>query len=753
MAARAPNNPDPQKVELVLAQLESLPPLAPIATRILALTEDSSSHARQIIDLISADPALTARVLSVLGRAEHGVRSKSITIENAVKMLGYASIRQITLALKVMEAFNGAGDEPRVEGGFDRAEFWKHCLAVACAARRIAMAMPKFGAPDEAFVNGLLHDLGKIAIETAMPKSFDRIVRLSDEQRADIADVERQILGVDHTVVGHRLAEMWGLPQKLSECIWLHHQHPDGLPASVSSGGHVQVVQLADVIAREQRIGYSGNHRIANSSRILASHLGLAESERAAIIESLVDEIEQRAAWIGADALNSRDVYLRALMRMTDELTSANATLTDQNRRLHRERAYFSGMQELARGLSPKCTVREACGVGATTLRRVLGASAVHISVVDSDGRWMEWSLSDNAGVESGLAECEASSEPEEMQAAVDLARAGVWLAPPPAGIAKRVDPFSGRMGEGPLWLLPLVREQRWVGAAMFRESAARIAALRTEATEIEAMGGAIALAIAQAQSREAAVALSDELAEVNRRLGTVESELLQTKNLAAMVTLASGAAHELNNPLAVIAGRAQMLSRREDRAEVRESLDIIARQAHVCSAIVTELMAFAKSAAPRPAAVNVRRTVEDVATELKAAGLLADGQLRLEIKSDTADAWFDPGQLRGVVVELLRNAVEATPSSSRRLCVKAASVSTENVVVISVVDNGRGMTPDVLDRATEPFFSSRPAGRGRGLGLARVQRWLHQGGGRLSIDSEPGKGTIVEVRLPAAGE
>ena len=127
-------------------------------------------------------------------------------------------------------------------------------------------------------------------------------------------------------------------------------------------------------------------------------------------------------------------------------------------------------------------------------------------------------------------------------------------VAPPAAGMAKRADRLSGKLGEGPIWLLPLVHEQRWVGGAIFRESAARVAKLRAETAEIESLSGAVGLALAQARARESAVALSDELAEVNRRLGTVESELLQARNLETIVTLAAGAAHELNNPLAVIA-------------------------------------------------------------------------------------------------------------------------------------------------------------------------------------------------------
>ncbi len=752
MTPEVSNSHDARKVELVLSQLDALPPLAPIAARILALTEDSRSNARQIIELISADPALTARVLSILGRAEHGMKTKALSIENAVVLLGFSTIRQITLALKVMEVFGPASNETREEGGFDRAEFWKHCLCVACAAREIATALPRCGSPDEAFVHGLLHDIGKIALDTAMPKAFHRIAREANEHRADIADMERRMLGVDHAVIGRRLAEKWGLPRALTECIWLHHQHPEGLPDSIASGLHVQVVQLADTIAREQRIGYSGNHRFMISSRILATKLGLTEKQRQAIVTSLVDEIERRAAWIGSDSLNTREVYLRALQQSTEELTATNTELSLRNACLVRQSVYFNALESLSRNIAPRASVRDVCAVGAAVLREVLGVERVHVHVVSADGQWTEWGTVDGA-MESGIEERDSESvdASADVSACLAMARAGVWLTPPSGSFAKTAERLR-LSSTTPAWLFPIVWQQRWIGAAIFQASAECVARQRGESKEMEALSGAIGLAIAQAQSHSAAAKLGDELAEVNRRLGTVESELLAAKNLETVVHLAAGAAHELNNPLAVIAGRAQMLLRSENRPDVRESLEIIARQARSCSTIVTEMMEFARSAEPTPAPLSLRKILAVVATELSADGLLANGQLDLASVSDSVSVWFDEAHLRGILLEILRNGIEASDPSARRLSVKTMSDSTEDGVVVQVIDNGRGMTADVLDRAMEPFFSDRPAGRGRGLGLARVRRWLHQGGGRIRLDSEPGKGTIVELRLPKAG-
>ncbi len=136
---------------------------------------------------------------------------------------------------------------------------------------------------------------------------------------------------------------------------------------------------------------------------------------------------------------------------------------------------------------------------------------------------------------------------------------------------------------------------------------------------------------------------------------------------------------------------------------------------------------------------------------ELGAAGVLEGDALSVSVQSDTPPVVFDRQQLIDLVRELIRNSVEATDPPTRRLAVKAAPDLTEEAVVMVVTDNGCGMTSEVATRAMDPFFSMRPAGRGRGLGLARVHRWLQQGDATIRIESEPGEGTTIELHLPAA--
>ncbi len=752
MSPKTPTSSPPPQVEMVLAHLDNLPPLSAVAARILTLTDDPRTNAREIVKLIETDPALTARILSLVGRAEHGLRREALTVEKAVVLLGFDTVRQVTLALKVLEVFGGPAAKKAGEG-FDRAEFWKHCLGVACAARRIAAAVKSSVRPEEAFVLGLLHDLGKDALNATMPKSYLKVLKKAEEAEADLCDVERLLLGVDHAVVGRRLAERWGLPRTLVETIWLHHHPAEVLPSSIAAGRHVQIVTLADALVREHRVGWSGNRHLPIASGELAAALGLSETGRAEIIQSLAGEIEARAAWIGADDLTSDEVYLKALVRSAEELTTANATLLEQNRRLLRQSRYFSAMGRLNRGVSPQAAVREVCAVAAEALRQALGASSVVVFTFDEPSRWCEAGFSDG-NMESDLFEV-GGDRPmllAELAAAAQAALSGAWFLPVGQGLNPLVDRFRAKLRGGSLWLLPIVRERRLLGGSFVSAESELIALVRGDAAELEALSAAIGLAILQSQSQAAAMSLSDELAEANRRSAAMQAELLRSRTLQTVVAMAAGAAHELNNPLAVISGRAQLLRGQTQDAKVREALELIDAQAQACSDIVTDLMNFARPTPPAPEPIELRPLLENLLAALVAGGAITSEQAVLELPSHTPCVRFDRVHLERLFQELLTNAVEATDSANRRLTVKASMDLTEENLVVTVADNGRGMTPEVRSRAADPFFSHRPAGRGRGLGLARVQQWLHLNAGSMRIESEPGRGTRVELRLPVAG-
>ncbi len=737
---------DPHKIEQVLAQLDELPAPSGMWHRLPAGEITSGINAAQLADLIVADPRLLADLRAILALPAVDPRPSRMAVEELIA-LHADGLRTLIHALKLIDCVEPHDNGPR--GRLDRAEFWRHSLAVGCAASRIAQVLGGTINPLEALAAGLIHDIGKPAFDAVLPKSYARVLWRYESTDADISDIEYALLGVDHTGAGRRLAERWNLPKRLFECIWLHHHPPELLPAGIAAGRHVQIIQLADTLAREQRLGFSGTYHIARPSRLLAQQLGLPEEKRQAISDGLLANVSARADWLAArsDGGPSRHTY--AAIDDGAQARETTTRLTEENRRLENKIRFFAAMDKLNETLPASANVREVCAAWAEAIQQACGVRTV-VFVISDCGEWLDMGWAEGR-TRSAIYQRPADGPEFESHGSqlARLAQAGAWLAPPPDAFADVVDRARGALGTGSIWFLPLVNQDRMVGGALLAGESATMTALSVEVQGLSALAHAVGLGIARAKDHVAARRLADELAEANRRSSLLEPELVRRQTLETTLAMAAGAAHELNNPLAVISGRAQLLRNRAATDDDRAVLQEIARQAQLASDIVTELMDFARPAEPIPESVDLRGFFETLRAELIGAGLLDDGSLSIDVAQGTPPVWFDRTQLSQLLKELLSNAVEATSPADRRLAVKAASDLTEEHVVVIVSDKGRGMTADVLGRAMDPFFSHRPAGRGRGLGLARVHRWVLAGKATIRIDSRPGQGTQVTLRLP----
>jgi signal transduction histidine kinase len=273
---------------------------------------------------------------------------------------------------------------------------------------------------------------------------------------------------------------------------------------------------------------------------------------------------------------------------------------------------------------------------------------------------------------------------------------------------------------------------------------------LSPQVQELAVIASGWTLAMRTAQIREEARNLSEQLADSNRRLQDAQAEVLRSKTMITVGEMAAGAAHEMNNPLAVISGRSQLLASQLSDPKFKAAAHLIYEQSHRLSAIITELMSFAKPAPPAQQPTELAEIVEHAVREAKVHNDPADRQIKVTI-GDVPKVAVDPAQVSAAVAEVLGNAIQATDPASGRIEIQAAYDSYSSRVVVTVTDNGCGMDDDTLKRAFDPFFSAKPAGRRRGLGLAKALRWIEASGGSIRLESRPADGTRSIVLLPAA--
>jgi len=224
------------------------------------------------------------------------------------------------------------------------------------------------------------------------------------------------------------------------------------------------------------------------------------------------------------------------------------------------------------------------------------------------------------------------------------------------------------------------------------------------------------------------------------------EESILRDAKFEALAEFAAGAGHELNNPLAVIVGRAQLLLARMSDPDSTRSLRAILGQAQRAHRIIRDLMFVGRTPEPRPRFCQpdevIKTSVRDLKQEASERGI----KLLVEAGEGQSKAWTDPDALRHLADVLLRNAIEWTPAGGT---IEVALSGDQNQVAWSIRDNGRGISPREGEHLFDPFFCGRQAGRGLGLGLPRAARIVQQAGGELRWDSQPGQGTIFRVHIP----
>ncbi len=227
-----------------LNDIRDIPTLPVIAVKVNKMLDDLNVTSGQLSDTIEKDPALVSRLLKLVNSAFYGFQAQINSISHAITILGFNTVRNTIISASVIKSFSRRD----FWEGFNISDFWKHSVAVAVTAKYLA-GKNRLCTPDEAFVSGILHDVGKIVLAQYYQDTFKEILALMREQSQPFNETEMKLLPANHAQIGGYMARKWQLPDNLSETIIHHHFFEDAAPDL----GPVQILYMADFLVNNYR--------------------------------------------------------------------------------------------------------------------------------------------------------------------------------------------------------------------------------------------------------------------------------------------------------------------------------------------------------------------------------------------------------------------------------------------------------------------------------------------------------------------
>jgi len=271
-------------LERLFARIGDVTTLPAAAQKVLRLTEDENANPEQLREAIQSDPVLVARILRRLNSSYYALSHKVSDIKMAISLLGMREIRNLALTVFVSRFYEGGA----VHGRYNRENLWSHSVGVAVASRLVARVCGK-SACEEAYIAGLLHDIGLILLDQTLPRHFHKVLDAIDEQTPTHI-VESRILTFDHALLGGFVARRWNFPDPVADAITFHHQ------PWCYSGPHaelVHVVAVANYLCSRAGVTSLGVHNVSPPPDEIYSALGLDQVTLAIIWDELDTALEK----------------------------------------------------------------------------------------------------------------------------------------------------------------------------------------------------------------------------------------------------------------------------------------------------------------------------------------------------------------------------------------------------------------------------------------------------------------------------
>ncbi len=692
---------------LLVARLPAMPQ---ILLKLIEQCQSDDVGMSELAELISKDAGMAGKILAIANSSAYHRNNRKVGLEHSLMTLGVEMIKTLVISESVLQVFNNFSHSSST----DLRSFWKHSLSSAVLAREIAAAM-KYPHLEEAYLAGLLHDVGRLALLSAANKEYAANFLAKDDET--LSEIEEQTFKITHQEAGAWLIERWNLDSFLSDSVLYHHD-----PVSRLENTHplIRIVRLAHLMSIYDTSDLS--------VREAASLCGINEEDLSRIASGATEKVERAAAYLGIDLAGAKDIDLPTACEPEPARTETGATqkqlseevlnlvLTSEARRLLAPR---QGEAKLLEAMVRSARILFDFEDTAILIMNGHGKHLVGMPLGEDKQRLKEFTVTLSRG--GPVAE-----------AAMQRRMAFIVTNGNPLGVTE--EQLLRILRCDSLVCLPLAFRSRCLGVLVGGVAAWQVSGLRKRERFLKSFGEQAASALGSAL---------DESNEASQRVADVVAEYQEASRKIV---------HEVNNPLSIIKNYLSVLdSKLEQQELVSNEISILNQEIDRVSQIVRGL-ADLKPATP-DAFAEVNRVIRDVARLFRDTEYVpASVKIVAQTQDNQTESDIPPDTLKQILVNLVKNAVEAVHSTGEIQIVNNGHVNRDGTlyVEVCVIDNGPGIPPEILSHLFHPLESSKGDGH-QGLGLRIVHGLVKKHQGLISCRSSA-RGTKFELLLPVRG-
>ena len=692
-----------------IKKADNLPQLPQVMLRLIKACNNEKVSIEELTEIISTDPSLTSQLIQIMGSAYINLPQSVNSIKTAVVYLGLDTIQNIAISTSAMRFFSASqGLE-----GFDLGRFWYHCYKTAVIAQQVAVEK-QLSDPDEYFLAGLLHDIGRLVLMKTFPDAYKSILAESDTE-AQMLEAEKEIFSTDTPQVSAWLFGQWNLNPLVCDAVLFVNEDIDQIESGLS---HVKVIFAANLLSGPVSSG---------KLDIVSDLIGI----RAQGLEQLLARVDRDVE----EMVNSLGINVDHPVEEADE-----AALTEEIQDLS---LFFGTMQNLLNARNIE-SVLEAAQNG---LKILFGIQRVFYFLKDDRREILTGFTNPNdksykiiksialplSNPTSLLARCMKEQLVQNSLKGTDNDR--------PAISDQQIARLLEAQG---VYCIPIRSSDRVSGVMVLGVD-------RDTAEKLDASQGLVRLFSKQTGICIDCIRFYNEFARK-----------LHDKKMEAYAQLTDRIIHEVNNPVSIIKNYIQTLSfKLPDKHPAQGELSIISEEMTRVSGLLDKLRSFSQPKIDGFERVDVNQLCQNI-LDLLTKSILMPKQIdaSINIDPDIPMIKTDPNGLKQVFINLIKNAAEAMedggdidittrflPESSKIMIDEKKRIPGNIEIVFS--DTGPGIDEDLKDSLFDPYTTTKTGPETSGLGLSIVYSIIKELNGSIDCQSEKGKGTRFTITLP----